>query len=154
MSVASRRVKLSEEQKIFQIIHEIADCILKHCPTVEVLLLEGVEAAKKKGLDPEPLIALRGQVSTLTDTIISLLIPDDQPRLAQIRELWQAIGWLNGAEQHMIDKYQKYVDAKPHPAVASLVQKLPELTAITREIRRQLERELFRSMVEKQEEKV
>jgi hypothetical protein len=142
---------LSEEQKVFEIIHEIADCILKHSPTVEVLLLEGVEAAKKKGLDPEPLIALRGQVSTLTDTIITLLISDDQPRLAQIRELWQAVGWLNGAEQHMIDKYQKY-GAKPHPAVASLVQKLPELTAITREIRRQLERELFRSMVEKQEE--
>lgn len=135
------------EQQLFEQIHVIADCILKHLPTSHVLLFEGIEAAVQKGLDPSGLVEIHRQSVDLMRRTISLLIPDNEC-IAKIPELWQCVGWLNAAEEHMLDKYEEYtLRSKAEPQVKPLVESLLKIMHATRSVRRNLERELFRSLV-------
>jgi hypothetical protein len=133
-------------EQVYEQIHEVSDCIAKHLWTTHVLLLEGVEAAVQKDQDPNSLIVIHDQLTDLARRAISILMPDKEC-IAKIPELWQAVGWLNGAEEHMLDKHQKFtLKVQPFPQVKPFIEALPTLMHATRTIRRNLERELFRSM--------
>jgi len=143
--------KTPSPEQVFEQIHEAADCIMKHGPTACVKLLEGVEAAMQKGQDPASLIAIHDQAVGLVRRAVSLLIPDKEC-IAKIPELWEAVGWLNGMEEHMLQQYEEFtLHTQPHPQLKAFVEALPKLMHITRTIRRNLERELLRSMVTTQE---
>jgi hypothetical protein len=139
--------KAPSAEQIFEQIHEASDCILKHGPTACVKLLEGVEAAMQKGQDTESLIVIHDQAVGLVRRTVSLLIPDKEC-IAKIPELWEAVGWLNGMEEHMLQQYEEFTHhTEPFPQIKPYIEALPKLMQVTRTIRRNLEKELFRSMV-------
>lgn len=139
--------KTPSPEQVFEQIHEAAGCIMKHGPTACVKLLEGVEAAMQEGLDPANLIAIHDQTVGLVRRAITVLIPD-KVCIAKFPELWEAVGWLNGMEEHMLQEYEEFHHhTEPYPQVKPFVEALPKLMHITRTIRRNLEKELFRSMI-------
>jgi hypothetical protein len=139
--------KTPSPEQIFEQIHEAAGCILKHGPTACVKLLEGVEAAMQKDQDPTSLIVIHDQAVALVRRVVTVLYPDKEC-IAKIPELWEAVGWLNGMEEHMLQEYEEFHHhTDPYPQVKAFVNALPTLMQATRTIRRNLEKELFRSMV-------
>jgi hypothetical protein len=138
--------KVFTREEVFNQLHEIADCNLKHLFTVPVYAMEAVEAALQKGKDPSALIRIHDQATDLARRALSLLLPDGDC-IAKIPEAWQAIGWLNGAEEHMIQKHEKYtLKETPCPEIQAFVDALPELMHATRMVRRNLEKTLFDSI--------
>lgn len=145
----TKQGKEKERLELFNQIHEIADCSIKHFASAHVLTLEGVEAAIQKELDHKKTVAIHKQVNDLMRRFISLMLPDDKECLAKITELWQAVGWLNTAEEHMLDKYERYTrEIKPAPQIKPLIEKLPLIIHTTRMIRKKLEKTLFQSITE------
>lgn len=157
ISVARLIAKMdAKADALFEQIHEASDCVLKHSFTSPVYLQEGIQAAIQKGIDPDELIRIHAQQTELAQKINSLLLPDT-PNLSQIQELWQAVGWMNGAEEHMTQKYEEHTTVKDgqvvlKEGVASELKEyflsLPLLIHAQRQIRRNLERTIFRSMAQ------
>lgn len=134
-------------QQMFEQYFEVLDCIAKHDWSGHVLLLEGIEAAIKKGLDPktiEELIKTHDQHVETSMLTLSLLLPDKEC-LAKIQELWRAVGWMNTCEEHM---EEKFAVTPLTPQMQKLKDNLPMLMKVRRDIRRKLEAQLFRSMIE------
>jgi hypothetical protein len=143
------------DDAFFEKLHELSDCVLKHSFTSPIKLLEVAEAAIQKGLDPEPFIQIHAQQTELARKILSTLLPDDRECSARIQEAWESIGWMNGAEEHMIQKYEENTELKDGKRVLKegvpeefkeYLLALPTFMHATRLVRRNLEKELFRSI--------
>lgn len=139
-------------QQMFEQYFTMLDCIVKHDWTSHVLLLEGIEAAIKKGLPYETIQALvkihdqHVEASMLT---LSFLMPDKEC-LPKIQELLRAVGWMNACEEHMGEKFSELSATPLSPKLLKFIDNLPMLMKLRRDIRRQLESELFKSMIEPQ----
>jgi hypothetical protein len=141
----SEEAKKAREKRFNQVF-ELLDCIAKHDWSTHVLLFEGIEAAIEKGESPEciqTLVKIHDKHVEITMQTLSYLIPDRQC-LAQIQELWRAVGWMNLTEEHLEEKYA----AKPLATeIRSFVNDIDGMLQARRRLRRELETLLFKSML-------
>jgi hypothetical protein len=139
----------SKSDKLFEQIHTLADCIVKHQFTIPVYTLETVQAAIQKGLDPAELIAIHQKAIESAEFTLSLLLPDNEECIAKISELWQAIGWMNGLEEHMLRKHEEFSSKEDVcPELEPFIKALPKFMHANRLIRRRLEETAFRGIAE------
>lgn len=144
----SQDSKEPKADKLFEQLHTLADCIVKHGFTDSVYTFEAVQAAIQKGLDATDLIEIHRATVESAERTLSLLLPDKEC-IAKIPELWQAVGWMNGLEEHMLRKYEEFSSKKDLcKELIPFIKALPKLMHANRLIRRNLEETAFRSIVD------
>lgn len=116
--------------------------------TTCVYTFESVQAAIQKNQDPVDLIEIHRMAVESAERTLSLLLPDKEC-LAKIPELWQAIGWMNGTEEHMLKKHEELSSRTDLcKELRAFAKALPQLMHANRLVRRHLEETAFRSMAE------
>lgn len=144
------------EQEIYEQLHRAADCILKHLFTSPITIHETIQATQEKGLDTSELVTIYSNAEELSRKTLSLILPDCDCASKTIHELWGTVGWLNGAEHHMEQKYVEFTEEKDGKRVLKegvstelkdFIMALPILMQTTRRLRRDLERYSFKDIV-------
>lgn len=144
------------KQEIYAQVHSASDCILKHLFTAPIYIHETIQATQEKGLDITAIVQAYEDSVELSRKALSLLFPDIDCASKTIHELWGAIGWLNGAEHHMEQKFAEFTEEKDgkrvlkkgvSPELEPFIMALPTLMQATRGLRRNIERYSFQDIV-------
>ena len=97
------------------------DCILKHIPSAEILLIETIEKAKSKGRDTTKLSENLIHLQSLSRRIISRVLPN-HPTIAEIPNIWRCIGWLNTGSEHLVRGGKEYASPETDAVIVAIRQ--------------------------------
>ena len=97
------------------------DCILKHLPSAEILLIETIEKAKSKGRDTTKLSENLIHLQSLSRRIVSRVLPS-HPTIAEIPNIWRCIGWLNTGSEHLVRGGKEYASPETDAAIVAIRQ--------------------------------
>jgi len=110
-------VKMSRKEYLL----DYFDCILKHLPSAEVLLIETIEKAKSKGRDTAKLSEILIHLQSLSRRIVSRVLPN-HPTIAEIPNIWRCIGWLNTGSEHLVRGGKEYNTPEIDAAIVAIRQ--------------------------------
>ena len=108
-------------QKKKEYLLDYFDCILKHIPSAEILLIETIEKAKSKGRDTTKLSENLIHLQSLSRRIISRVLPN-HPTIAEIPNIWRCIGWLNTGSEHLVRGGKEYASPETDAAIVAIRQ--------------------------------
>jgi len=97
------------------------DCILKHIPSAEILLIETIEKAKSKGRDTTKLSENLIHLQSLSRRIVSRVLPN-HPTIAEIPNIWRCIGWLNTGSEHLVRGGKEYASPETDAVIVAIRQ--------------------------------
>ena len=113
--------KKDENEMKKEYLLDYFDCILKHLPSAEILLIETIEKAKSKGRDTTKLSENLIHLQSLSRRIVSRVLPN-HPTIAEIPNIWRCIGWLNTGSEHLVRGGKEYASPETDAAIVAIRQ--------------------------------